>query len=116
VFVFGAGNILTEIDDRAEAREVLATLESKQRVARAVLGAAGERGVGVTIGSENRSRPMRGCSVVSSPYWMGSARGAVGVIGPLRMEYPKVITLIDSVSRELTDYLARQGGRLESAN
>jgi transcriptional regulator of heat shock response len=115
-YVFGTGNIVSGLADLAQATSLLRVLESREAVARALLAGTAGAGVTVTIGSENRSKPMKGCSVVSSPYRGAGARGAIGVIGPLRMEYARLVALIDFTSRELTDHLAKRGGRHHSAN
>ena len=47
------------------------------------------------IGRENPWQPMQYCSVVLSTYVSGSASGAVGVIGPTRMPYRKMVPLVE---------------------
>jgi heat-inducible transcriptional repressor len=115
-YVLGLGNIVGEMSDVADAKSLLKVIESKQAIAGALLADTARPGVRVTIGSENRFEPMRRCSVVSSSYWVGGARGVIGLIGPLRMEYPRLITLVDLSSRELTNHLNKPGGRGQSAN
>lgn len=115
-YVFGVGNIVPEIKDPGAAKSVLRVFESRDAVAKAILGGMRPSGVTVTIGSDNRSEPMKSFSVVRSPYWVGRAKGAIGLVGPLRMEYSRLITLIDFASRQLTSCLSDQGGRRQSVN
>jgi transcriptional regulator of heat shock response len=111
VNVFGAGNVVAELGTTEEARSLLRVLENRQEIAKILMLDRQEAGTTVTIGSENRCRPMRRCSVVRSQYRMGDARGAIGVIGPMHMEYPRLMALVDYTSQQLTRYLARSGGR-----
>jgi transcriptional regulator of heat shock response len=115
-YIFGIGNMVSEACDLSETRSLLRVLESKEAVARAFLRSAGGSGVHVTIGSENPVRHMKSCSIVSCSCRVGKDVGALGVIGPLRMEYPRIITLIEFASSELTRRLAARGRGNESAN
>jgi heat-inducible transcriptional repressor len=106
VHVSGAGNLVSALDDATEARSLLEVLESKERIAKLLLPEGHRAGTSVLIGSENRYRPMRSCSVVRSTYGLGDTEGAIGIIGPLRMEYPRFLALVDHVSNELTRFLS----------
>jgi len=62
-----------------------------------------EKGVTVLIGSENPVGEMQECSMVVSPYLKeGRVIGTIGVIGPVRMRYPKVISLVERTAKLLT--------------
>ncbi|MFH1619302.1 MAG: HrcA family transcriptional regulator, partial [bacterium] len=55
--------------------------------------------VDVTIGSENEVKEFRNFSMISSTYCVnGRALGLVGILGPKRMEYPRMISLVNAVS------------------
>lgn len=111
VHVFGSGNVVAELGSMDEARSLLRILENRSEIAKILMQDRCGRGTTVSIGSENRCRPMRRCSMVRSSYRMGDTGGAVGLIGPLRMEYPRLVALVDYTSRELTRFLTRAGGR-----
>ena len=115
IHVSGTANAITMID-REEARSLLEVLESRERVAEMLLSGRAKRGASVSIGSENRYRQMKRCSVVSSSYWIGDARGVVALIGSLRMEYARLVALVDYTSQELTRFLADEGGRLKGGH
>jgi heat-inducible transcriptional repressor len=115
VHVSGTANAITMID-REEAKSLLEVLESRQRIAEMLLADRDEPGATVSIGSENRYKQMKQCSVVRSPYWIGDARGVVALIGSLRMQYPRLVALVDYTSRELTRFLANEGGRLKGGH
>ena len=110
-YVYGSANVVSEIGDAAAAKALLRGLESRQALVRTVLPDLGKTGVTVSIGTENRCKTMKSVSVVSAPYSMGTARGAIGVIGPLRMDYPRLVPLVDYASRQLNRLLTQGGGR-----
>jgi heat-inducible transcriptional repressor len=115
VHIFGTGNVISGLGDIEDARSLLEILESRRSVAKLLLTDRSKTGTTVRIGSENRYVPMRRCSVVRSFYRMGEASGAIGLIGPLRMEYARLMALADYTSQELTRYLAKAGGRCRGA-
>jgi heat-inducible transcriptional repressor len=110
LYVSGTGNVVYHMEDRMDARCFLEILESSQAAATALAPGRGFEGATVSIGEENKPRPMRSCSVVRSPFWMGDARGAIGVVGPVRMEYRRVIALVDYAAGRLTRILSKRGG------
>jgi len=67
-----------------------------------------QEGLNVTIGGENTLKEFRDCSVISATYKVnGLTIGAVGVLGPTRMDYAKVIAIVDFMTRSLTEVLTR---------
>jgi heat-inducible transcriptional repressor len=61
------------------------------------------QGVTVTIGEENEESKLAPYSVVASRYLLGTVAGTVGLIGPKRMNYSKVIPLVDYVARQISE-------------
>ena len=59
--------------------------------------------VTVTIGGENDDAKLREYSVISTPYTMGDVTGSIGVIGPKRMVYGRMIPLVDYVARTVSE-------------
>jgi len=67
--------------------------------------------VDVTIGSENSLKEFKNFSLVSSSYCMkDKAVGLVGILGYKRMEYPRMISLVDTVSSMMEDMLGEWDG------
>ena len=58
-------------------------------------------GIIITIGAENRAREIQSCSVVSASYKAGSTTGTIGVIGPTRMPYGRLVSLVRYAARQL---------------
>ncbi len=68
----------------------------------------GTAGIHVRIGSENKNNAMEDCSVITATYTAGDdMMGSIAIIGPKRMDYARVITLLDLMSSDLSRELAR---------
>lgn len=106
VIVKGAANILKqpEFQDARAAQPVLSALE-REEVLSDLLHGVEQREVSVTIGSEHRHEELRGTSVVAAPYRAGDTGGALGIVGPTRMKYAKVISLVRYLALSLSEIL-----------
>lgn len=62
-------------------------------------------GIVITIGAENRAREIQSCSIVSASYEAGSTTGTIGVIGPTRMPYGRLVSLVRYAARRLSQVL-----------
>ena len=62
-------------------------------------------GLSITIGGEHRDPRLEAFTVVTSEYRSGTVAGFIGVIGPTRMPYDKVIALVTHTSRLVSDLL-----------
>ena len=60
-------------------------------------------GLKVRIGDENEELPVQECSIVTAPYTLGNVDGLLGVIGPMRMAYRKIIPLVDYTAKIITE-------------
>lgn len=91
----GARFILRQPELSADAAFLGEMFDNSGSLAELVEISAVPSGVEVIIGRENRLREMRKMSVVVGSYCAGSAMGRVGVIGPTRMRYPRMVGLIE---------------------
>ncbi|VAV92825.1 Heat-inducible transcription repressor HrcA [hydrothermal vent metagenome] len=93
-------------------RVLLDELEQKKELISLLDQAGKAPGVKIYIGSENPLFSLSGSSVVTAPYMdmHGKVMGAIGVIGPTRINYAKVIPLVDYTAQAI-GYLMRQQGR-----
>jgi len=64
-----------------------------------------KKGVFVTIGGENSHGELSSYSVVTSSYTVGNVRGTLGIVGPTRMPYPKLISVVDYTAKVLSKKL-----------
>jgi heat-inducible transcriptional repressor len=114
VFVQGTSLLLEDVggDDPdvtiATLRTLLLMIEEKARLVRLLDDYLGGLGVTVVIGSEHSSAELQRFSVVVSTYSDGRGTGAVGVIGPTRMHYPRAINAVDSLSRAITKVVSER--------
>ena len=102
----GAHNILNypEYSDVDKARAFLSVLEGREQLMD-LLSRSGDA-FNVHIGPETGILEMQDCSVVTASYRVGAGhRGAVGVIGPTRMPYDKVLRTLHTIGQALTDLL-----------
>lgn len=107
VHIEGTANILKqpEFQDARSARPVLSALE-REEVLDDLLRAAEGRDVWVTIGREHRHEELRGTTVIAAVYRLAGHRGgALGIVGPTRMKYAKVIALVRYLAGNLTELL-----------
>ncbi len=110
LYVSGAMNILDhpEFGDLESTRALLRMFEQKQRLADLLASMAGEHGVRVTIGEENPVAEMRDCTVVTASYmYRDQVLGILGVVGPRRLPYPEIMSVVDETARHVTDALSR---------
>ena len=105
IYTSGAPNIFKypELSGGDRASEIITTLEEKERLS-SVLSTAGDgdkHEIQVFIGDEVPVENMKDCSVVTATYELGSGvQGKIGIIGPKRMDYEKVVsTLQDTMSQ-----------------
>lgn len=112
VFIEGASNIVTKADfaDTERVRELLRVFEEKSRLIKILtecLGGGTSQPVAIRIGAENSLPSLRGCSVITSYYGYGDQIvGSVGVVGPVRMEYARMIGIVNYIARLLEQALA----------
>ena len=110
LYVSGAINMLDhpEFWDIETTRELLRTLEHKERLADLMTSLAADEGLRVTIGEENPYAEMRECSMITSTYlYRDQVVGILGVVGPRRLPYPEVISVVNETARHVTEALSR---------
>ena len=116
VFVEGTTNILTKKDfsDLERLRGLLSTIGERSRLLQILneCVARDEKRAGavqVIIGSENPTPTLQNCSLISAPYRIGdsSAIGTLSVLGPTRIEYARMISIVSYVARVLEKTISR---------
>ncbi len=109
VYTSGANNIFKypELADQQKASSIINTFEEKQLLTELVqenLSDDNNTGIQVYIGEETPIQSMKDCSVVTATYELGEGmRGTIGIIGPKRMDYDKVIGTLKTITHQLDD-------------
>ncbi|HMK75488.1 MAG TPA: heat-inducible transcriptional repressor HrcA [Thermodesulfobacteriota bacterium] len=108
VFIEGKTNILNEPEFSNVSRmaDLFRTFEEKAIMVKLLEKFMAPKGVQIAIGSESQVQEMETCSVVTSTYGCGGdVLGVLGVIGPRRMNYSRVIPLVGYTAKLLTEIL-----------
>ncbi len=108
IYTSGTNNILKypELSDNKKASELINTFEEKSDLTSLVESSlsATEHGIQVYIGNETPVDTMKDCSVVTATYELAEGmRGTVGIIGPKRMDYDKVVSTLKKMMHQLDD-------------
>ena len=105
LIVRGQANLLDDsaLSDIDRVRSLLDDLENKQSVASLLENAREAEAMRIFIGSENRLFSLSGSSVIAAPYRdrEGKVVGVLGVIGPTRLNYARVVPMVDFTARSL---------------
>ena len=100
-FMSGQSNMMEipEFQDVRKLKDVMKALEEREVLRLINLG---DEGISVRIGADNEITAMKDCTIISVPYNdKDGIRGALAVIGPKRMEYQKVIPLLEYIAKNM---------------
>jgi len=93
---FASGEGMRSLIELTEQREVLGRVLGQRKMANAVT---------ITIGGEHDTRQLSNLTLITSPYSAGALTGVIGVLGPTRMPYDKVVALVEHTSKMVGDLL-----------
>ena len=114
IYTSGATNIFKypELSDSSKASELISAFEEKKELASLVaesMAQTSDTGIQVYIGNEAPIQNMKDCSVVTATYELGSGiRGTIGIIGPKRMDYEKVVDSLKTLKTQLDNVFEDQ--------
>lgn len=106
LYLGGTTNILNqpEFRDVDKVRSLLNLLENEEVISSVLSTGERENQANIQIGEEIHVRELVDCSVVSATYRLGDeVLGRIGVIGPRRMEYARIVSVVNAISRQLSD-------------
>ena len=109
IYTSGATNILKypELSDREKASELLYTFEEKKLLTQLIddkLSEEENRGIQVYIGDETPVASMKDCAVVTATYEIEEGvYGKIGIVGPKRMDYDKVVDKVQNLMTQLDE-------------
>lgn len=108
IYTSGTNNIFKypELSDNQKASELITTFEEKKLLSELVMDTledeSNETGIQVYIGNETPVKSMKDCSVVTATYELdGGMKGTIGIIGPKRMDYDKVVETLKTIKEQL---------------
>lgn len=97
-----------EFRDVDKVKSILDLLEETPTLTKMISSASAGSGVQVRIGTENDHEAFANCSLITATYRIeGEAVGTIGILGPTRMEYARVIRILDILSKDLSKFLSR---------
>jgi heat-inducible transcriptional repressor len=117
VYVDGASNMLAKPDfaDVERMRELFRTFEEKSRLVKILNECVARQqmfpgGVKVAIGREHAAPSMRDCALITAPYRIGAGEttGTLGVVGPMRIEYARLMAVVNYLARVVERTLAQE--------
>lgn len=107
VHMSGTRNMLAfpEFSDIQKAKSLFQTLEEKDVLVTMLKESKGSD-MQILIGSENSVQGMKDCSVITATYKMGdNTRGTIGIVGPTRMDYSQVISILNGMVKNIENVL-----------
>lgn len=104
LIIRGQGNLLGDVSATADLesiRRLFAALETDETMLRLLDLADHAEGVQIFIGADNELFDLAGCSFIVAPYHSNSSQfvGAIGIIGPTRMNYARIIPMVDYTAK-----------------
>lgn len=115
LFLSGKANMLIqpEFSDIGKIRNLMAMIESEDGIYELIR--ENPAGINVRIGTENKNTAMEDCSLITATYSVGEEKlGTIAILGPTRMEYSRVISLLELLSSDMSALLTRLYQKNES--
>jgi len=106
--VLGQASVLAEQPEFSSGegmRRLLALTETRAQLGQLLRGRSASPGISITIGNEHGDPRLESFTIVTAEYRVGALNGVIGVIGPTRMPYDKVIALVRHTSLLVSDIL-----------
>ncbi|MCR4618245.1 MAG: heat-inducible transcriptional repressor HrcA [Lachnospiraceae bacterium] len=113
VYTSGTNNIFKypELADNEKASKLITAFEEKELLGDIIQTNSSDEntGIQVYIGGENQNSNMQDCSVVTATYDLGDGmKGTIGIVGPRRMDYDKVVGTLKSIKTKLDDLYRKE--------
>ncbi|MDA0746492.1 MAG: heat-inducible transcriptional repressor HrcA [bacterium] len=104
----GAGNVFRQPEfsgNQSGIVALLGLLEAREPIASLLDERLDREGIAITIGNENASPELQGCSVLTSRYQVGNVSGVIGIIGPTRIAYARLVPLLKYISHLTEEFI-----------
>ncbi len=96
-----------EFKDHAKLAGIIQMLEQREALVEMLQNSDVGEGIVITIGKELKDTNAEPCAMVTSPYTAGRVSGTIGIIGPKRMNYARLVTVVETTARLLTKQLKK---------
>jgi len=109
VYLDGRMNIIKhpEFKETDKLNYILSLIEEENVLANTIRRYLGVRKTKIIIGKESKLKEMQNCSLVTSEYRIkGKSAGAIGILGPTRMDYPRMVSIAEYISDKLSEILS----------
>ncbi|GAJ09806.1 unnamed protein product, partial [marine sediment metagenome] len=109
VYLDGRINIMKhpEFKEIDKLNYILSLIEEENILAATIRRYLGFRKTKIIIGKESKLKEMQNCSLVTSEYRIkGKPAGAIGILGPTRMDYPRMVSIAEYISDKLSEILS----------
>ncbi|MBA7527547.1 Heat-inducible transcription repressor HrcA [subsurface metagenome] len=109
VYLDGRMNIIKhpEFKETDKLNYILSLIEEENILANTIRRYLGLRKTKIIIGKESKLKEMQNCSLVTSEYRIkGKSAGAIGILGPTRMDYPRMVSIAEYISDKLSEILS----------
>ena len=83
-------------------------LEAREYVAHLLSDRTRDAGISITIGDEHESPVLKHCSLLTSTYSVGNVSGVIGIIGPTRLPYGRLVPLVQYMANLTEEMLDRR--------
>lgn len=105
VFTSGVNNILEfpEFRDLTKAKDIFQTLEEKDSLLSIFDNNNDTSSIQILIGDENDIEPFKNCSIIKASYKIDGAVGNIGIIGPTRMDYAQIVSILNQITNSLNN-------------
>ncbi len=117
VYLDGTLNMLNqpEFKDINKVKNLFSVFEENSKLKELLNPGNEQKGLNITIGAENTGLVFKDCSVISATYHInGKQIGSIGVLGPTRMDYSKAISIVDYMTKSLTEMLTNKHRKLRT--
>jgi heat-inducible transcriptional repressor len=115
VYLGGTLNILNQPEFRniEKVKTLLGLLDHEEDLKNLLTSTPKENGVFIKIGGENKMAGIKDCSMITATYHVDDKIvGSIGILGPTRMDYAKVVTVVDFINNNLSEILSNYFKRL----
>lgn len=109
IYLDGRINIMTqpEFKETNKLNYILSFVEEENNLANTIRKYLGFTQIKIIIGRENKQKEIQNCSLVAKKYTIkGKPAGAIGVLGPTRMDYSRMISIVEYISDKLSEILS----------